>query len=477
MKNIHYAWFFGLLVILAIVTIPLVVLLPRDNPPVDQPWESIPAAVEHTDHSALLTGPYESGSEVTRACLECHEDAAHQVMQTSHWTWESGPYELPGRDEPVYVGKKNSLNNFCIGIQSNWTSCTTCHAGYGWEDADFDFSNQENVDCLVCHDQSGLYAKSNSGNPAEGSDLAAAAQSVGMPTRSNCGWCHFNGGGGNGVKHGDLDQSLYFPAESVDVHMGEHDFECITCHQTEDHAIKGRAIGVSLDMENQVSCTDCHNEQLHADDRINAHVQTVACQTCHIPYGALVDPTKMEWDWSTAGQDLPEDPHTYLKIKGSFVYENNFVPEYHWFSGLADRYILGDVIDPGQITLMNELAGEISDPDARIFPFKVHYASQPYDTVNDYLVQPQTAGENGYWTTFDWDSAIRQGMEIVGLPFSGEYGFTETAMFLSTTHMVQPKERALQCAECHADNGRLDWQALGYPGDPMEWGGRFQNQP
>ena len=41
--------------------------------------------------------------------------------------------------------------------------------------------------------------------------------------------------------------------------------------------------------------------------------------------------------------------------------------------------------------------------------------------------------------------------------------------------MVQPKEQALQCEACHGENGRLDWKALGYPGDPMEWGGRFDN--
>ena len=41
-----------------------------------------------------------------------------------------------------------------------------------------------------------------------------------------------------------------------------------------------------------------------------------------------------------------------------------------------------------------------------------------------------------------------------------------------TTHMVQPKENALQCTDCHGDDGRLDWEALGYHGDPMEWGSR-----
>ena len=61
----------------------------------------------------------------------------------------------------------------------------------------------------------------------------------------------------------------------------------------------------------------------------------------------------------------------------------------------------------------------------------------------------------------------------MGLPYSGEYGFAETWMYWPSTHMVQPKENALQCADCHSDEGRLDWQALGYPGDPMDWGGRF----
>lgn len=49
-------------------------------------------------------------------------------------------------------------------------------------------------------------------------------------------------------------------------------------------------------------------------------------------------------------------------------------------------------------------------------------------------------------------------------------------MFWPTTHMVQPASEALQCSACHSDDGRLDWQALGYPGDPIEWGSRFDNQ-
>ncbi|MGB2895762.1 MAG: cytochrome c3 family protein, partial [Anaerolineales bacterium] len=327
MKDFKYIWVVGLIFTLVLIIVPIVIFVPWSSASTNDPWDYVPVRAPHTDHTDLMQGAYETGSDVTRACLECHEDAAWQIMQTVHWTWDSEPYEIEGRDEPVTIGKKTSLNNFCIGIQSNWPGCTSCHAGYGWEDADFDFSKAENVDCLVCHDNSGLYVKGNAGYPVEGVDLEAVAQGVGAPNRDNCGSCHFVGGGGNGVKHGDLDAHLSHPPESVDVHMGRYDFLCIDCHQATDHVIRGRSISVSLDFENQTYCTDCHAEDLHEDERLNAHVSAVACQTCHIPEGAVKDPTKMFWDWSVAGQDIEEDEHTYLKIKGAFVYESDFTPE------------------------------------------------------------------------------------------------------------------------------------------------------
>jgi hypothetical protein len=35
----------------------------------------------------------------------------------------------------------------------------------------------------------------------------------------------------------------------------------------------------------------------------------------------------------------------------------------------------------------------------------------------------------------------------------------------------------LHCDDCHGDEGRLDWEALGYPGDPITWGGRTLLEP
>lgn len=476
MKKFFPIWLIGLGGILAVILIPVLIFFPRGETPLDNPAAFVKTDTVHTDHVDLMEGPYASGQEVTRACLECHPDAATEFMATTHWTWQSKPMAVSWRDEPVTVGKLNQINNFCIGTQGNQKKCMSCHTGYGWEEGQtYDFTIAENVDCLVCHADTSTYARSDYGNPAPDTDLAAAAQSVRAPTRDNCGRCHFDGGGGNGVKHGDLDESLYFPSENLDVHMGRLDFQCTDCHQAEDHVIRGRLIAnnITVPAGEQVACTDCHVDTPHEDERINLHTRSVACQTCHVPSIALKNPTKTNWDWSTAGQDRPDDHYTYLKIKGTFIYEKNVTPNYIWFNGnLSYRYLLGDPIDPTKPTYINKPAGDIRDPQAKIFPFKLHVARQPYDSLNNYLLQPITAGDNGYWTNFDWDNAFRLAEAVTGLDYSGQYGFAETWMYWPSTHMVQPKEQALQCTGCHSAEGRLDWQALGYPGDPMQWGSR-----
>ncbi len=455
------------------VLLPVILLSSDGGGQEDRPWEHVPEPTAHTDHAPLMAGTFETGPEVTRRCLGCHEEEGREVLETSHWRWEGEPTEVAGRPEPVRMGKRNVINNFCIAVQSNWRGCTSCHVGYGWEDDSFDFTNAERVDCLVCHEQTGQYAKGPGGYPAEGVDLGEAARSVAVPSRDNCGGCHFRGGGGDAVKHGDLDASLANPRARVDVHMGVHDLVCTDCHRTEDHDMRGRALSVSLTRENQVLCTDCHMEEPHEDTRLNNHVASVACETCHIPQVAIRTATKTHWDWSEAGQDRPEDTYEYLKKKGSFEYERELVPEYLWFNGGGEhRYLLGDPIDRSGPTELNPPAGGIDDPEAKIWPFKVHRAVQVYDVRYDHLLVPKTVGEGGYWEGFDWDQAVRLGAEAAGLEYSGEYGFTNTIMYWPLSHMVQSSENALQCPACHAADGRMDWQALGYPGDPAGWGSR-----
>jgi octaheme c-type cytochrome (tetrathionate reductase family) len=477
MKKLNQHWWMGAGLMIVILGIPLWLFLPgsRAKTPTD-PWATIVKNRIHLDHVHFFTKPFQSPQEVTRACLECHASAAKDVMKTAHWKWEGDPVMVPGHPEPMRIGKKNLLNNFCIGIRGNWGGCTSCHAGYGWGDEAFDFTREENVDCLICHDWSGSYVKGEMGLPKEGVDLLAVARSVGYPRRDNCGTCHIYGGGGMGVKHGDLDNSLVNPSEDIDVHMGKHNLLCID-HKTRHHLIRGKAYSVSVNHENGIQCTDCHDEAPHLDRRINTHINTIACQTCHIPTYARKAPTKMDWDWSKAGDaSRTDDPHHYLKIKGEFIYDRNVVPEYTWFNLKSDRYILGDKIDPGAVTHLNRPMGDITDKRAKIWPFKVHRAKQPYDLVYRYLLQPVTFGEGGFWHEFDWDKALRLGAEVTGVAFSGQYGFAETYMNWPLSHMVSPSDRALQCNQCHGENSRMDWKALGYEGDPDKVGGRFQNQ-
>jgi hypothetical protein len=106
--------------------------------------------------------------------------------------------------------------------------------------------------------------------------------------------------------------------------------------------------------------------------------------------------TKTHWDWSAAGDETrEEDTHEYLKIKGSFVYRQRLQPEYYWYSGTATRYLLGDQLSDEEFTDLNKPRGDIDNPDARIWPFKVHRATQPYDTQFNYLSNPHGLAKDG----------------------------------------------------------------------------------
>ena len=448
------------------------------------------------DHS-FIEGPFESGSQVTETCLQCHEDASAQVMQTTHWTWETEQI-IDGK--PVKRGKKNVLNNFCISVKSNEPRCTSCHVGYGWADDSFDFSNPTKVDCLVCHDTTGTYRKpgAGAGQPAgytgkasmdqKPVDLAYVAQNVGKPQRDDCLVCHANGGGGNNVKHGDIDQSLIEPTMAVDYHMGTDslDFTCQDCHTTEDHQIPGSSLIVSPNNTEPVTCEQCHTAAPHEERLLNNHVASVTCQTCHIPEFAKVHGTKMTWDWSQSekrpkDQLVEKDEHghkVYIAKKGRFTYEQNVIPEYRWYNGSAGAYSLGDKINPDETTLLNYPLGSISDADSRIMPFKVHRGKQIYDTEHMHLITPKVFGYKGdteaYWTNYlqigaeaAWDKAAAAGMKASGLPYSGHFDFAPTATYWSINHMVAPADQSLGCLDCHGDHGRLNWQDLGYQGDPL----------
>ncbi len=463
----------------------------------DEPPAGVRVSSSTTDHSKLkpLQGPFSSGPEVTQACLKCHNEAGHQFMKGIHWTWE---YKHPVTGQTL--GKKHLVNNFCTNARGNEGMCAQCHAGYGWKDESFDFTDQTKIDCLVCHDSTGTYYRTpnSEGNEACTSmfvdrppiEWTKVAQSVALPDRSNCGTCHFYGGGGDGVKHGDLDSSLKHPDKALDVHMDAQglNFACTECHQGEGHQWSGSRYNMmARDTEGTgkpgqrrqvATCESCHGNSPHPGNnlkaiKLNGHTDRVACQTCHIPTFARGGvATKTDWDWRTAGklkngegykvkgytQGNGEHRATYKSIKGDFKYGENLKPTYAWFDGVMDYTTIDTQFDPDKAPIaINSFKGSYGDPASRIWPFKQMNTIQPYDKGNNTLVYMHLWGDDSdaFWGNYDFAKAIKVGMEKSGKPYSGEYGFIPTVSYWPITHMVAPKEDAVKCGECHAKEGRL----------------------
>jgi len=470
MKNI-LAFFLSVIVPLVIITLVLRdagkenTLLAELREEYSRPH--VPS-VDHSKHE-VLQRDFDNPHEITAACLSCHTERGSEVLGNAHWNWERAAY-IEGRGV-TYLGKKNLINNFCTGIASNEGTCNRCHIGYGWRDGSFDFSNQYNIDCLICHDNSGMYdkARGGAGYPVPGLDFRTIVQRVGRPQKDNCGYCHFHGGGGNNVKHGDLEMALLTASREVDVHMGVDGgrLECVDCHTATNHQMLGRYYGVSSDNTQRLHCEQCHTSFPHTNRKLNEHTIKVACQTCHIPHYAKVNATKMYWDWSTAtrrDEGLPYQVldtlgnELYTSIKGDFHWAQNAVPEYYWFNGTADHHLLTDIIDLDDLPVkINTLFGGYHDPGARIYPMKVHRGKQPYDTHYMTIIQPKLwdaeVNKGALWVDLDWEAALRTGMEYLNLTYSGGHDFIETEMFLPLNHMVSPSGQALACSDCHVRSG------------------------
>lgn len=452
------------------------------------------STADHTGFEALQ-GPFADGREVTEACLSCHSEAGAHVMESLHWTWD---YVHPETGQQL--GKKYLVNNFCTNSRGNEGVCAQCHAGYGWKDASFDFDEPRNIDCLVCHEQTGDYYKTPNAPGHEGCTImfpdrgpiewARSAQSVAMPSRQNCGTCHFYGGGGDGVKHGDLDSSLIAPPTQLDVHMSPEGegFRCQTCHVSDAHQIAGSRYNVrAKDPEGTgrpgfrrrvATCESCHGLAPHAKTsvtgiKLNDHIDRVACQSCHIPQFARGGvATMIDWDWRTAGKTRDGEGFkleeytqgdgsrraTYKSIKGDFAYGENLVPEYHWFNGQMRYTTIDTNFAPEDAPIaINAVQGSADDPGSRLWPFKRMHTVQPFDDGHNTLVYMHLWGQDeaAFWGNYDFGTAIETGMAEQRVPYSGDYSFVETVSFWPITHMVAPAEEALDCGACHAREGRL----------------------
>jgi len=490
----------SLIIPIALVFTVIIMYIPKDEGYVEVSKITPKIIKKNVDHSKfeILQKKFETPSEMTEACLSCHNMRGEEFIQTHHWKWTSPDTLESGK--VVELGKKNVLNNFCVGINSNEALCSKCHAGYNYTDKDFDFKNQNDIDCISCHDNTGSYNKAKYGEVSPKVDLNEVAQNVGPTGKENCLKCHGKGGGGNNVKHGDLEMALADPelcTKDVDVHMSKDgaNLSCSQCHTMDAHHIKGEgpmtnANHLKSNTKERVNCTDCHTSKPHQSEQLNNHYEKVACETCHIPTYAKVNKTKTYWDWSTATkmkdgkpyEEWNEDKTEEFSTKhGTAHFGSNLSPEYYWWNGKTDKTTLDTKIDPTKTVALNKLQGDYDDIHSKIYPFKVMRGKQPYDTKNNTFVQFHTFGPKGsgaLWSDFDWQRSIETGMDYVGYPYSGHYDFVASESYWPINHMVSESKNALTCVECHSTDGRLaNLEGFYLPGRDvntfLDWAGKL----
>ncbi len=473
------------------------------------------------------------GYKGPEACYACHQKEYEEVSKSYHV--HQGRITKDGKiahdpKDAVDMGMYNrwySLSNTdrVKTPETQWrlmeaVYCAQCHPGGGvLKPLGMD------VDCLICHQQTGykggkglgkapagmdsegLIIQSNGARMAElmmagadaGGDLGKLDLShisakamdgvelrVGKPTPDNCNFCHWKSDSKRGTHYG------LFKGASTDVHFSEG-MSCQECHVTEKHQIgKGKIVdnaGSPELRDTMQSCTDCHGEEPHegenADD-LNMHMEKIACETCHIP---KTSPGTVKVNW-LLGMDMPKmmklyhwmmpvakilgmaDPEKMNKqmdnMIGCYKTKNlsGFKPVYTWYNR---ETICTEIPHP---------SGSINDPNSRITPFNVITISLFDDGTTPEVVENPDGPATGYPVPRTFVArAGGKGKKNTTLAQmrvwdNGRYKsaiIRKTPQYFNLYHSIAPAAEALKCNDCHTkDQGRLDFGSLGYDADAVE---------
>jgi hypothetical protein len=156
--------------------------------------------------------------------------------------------------------------------------------------------------------------------------------------------------------------------------------------------------------------------------------------------------------------------------RGKYKYdqdlESDVTPVYAWYNGNSWVQVPGQPVrknDLGEVTMVLP-EGTRDDPDAKIFPFKLHRGQLPVLREKQWLAPIAT---EEIYLHGDPDRAVRDATaHIYGIK-DAKFDWTDTIRYMGINHSVPPATEALRCPDCHGKAGRLDWKALGYEGDPM----------
>jgi hypothetical protein len=450
--------------------------------------------------AVLVAGPSWVGAEAvdhkeefehyegTATCLECHEEEAQSFFHSQHYQWQGETPDLVNVDGKR-LGKLNTINDFCTNPGANWIGnvknedgkilaqgCSKCHAGLGLRpETTMSREQLENIDCLICH-VSGyrrdLYIN-DAGDPEwrpilwrNQYGMDAVSKRISLPGRKMCLRCHAGAGGGQNFKRGDIEYELADTDREFDVHMGTDggDMSCIDCHEGEDHRVRGRGVdlaGTDMPDADRLTCAECHDENPHDVIVLDKHAERVACETCHIPTFAKKDATDMNRDWST-----PKHYPEAKKYSATITMGSDVVPEYTWWNGKTRHQQMFEKVETDKDGVVTTMApvGSKKDKKSKIYPFKLHRGRLPRLLDKGWLIP---IGVEEFFADGDIDKAVHEGAHYAYGLEDFEYDWVDVKRYMGIYHEVVPKERALQCLDCHSEAGRFDWKALGYKEDPV----------
>ena len=473
------------------------------------------------------------GYKGPQACYACHRKQYEEISYSYHA--HQGRITADGR---IAHDPKDAAD---IGMYNRWYAlsntdrvktpekqwrlmeavyCAQCHPGGGvLKPFGMD------VDCLICHQQSGYKGGKGLGRTPAGLDsegrvmqsngarmaalmmagadvggdlerldlshIAAAAMEgvelrVGKPTPDNCNFCHWKSDGKRGTHYGT------YKGASTDVHYAAG-MRCQECHVTAAHEIgKGKVVdnaGTPQLRGTMTGCTDCHGQAPHTGqfaDALNMHQARIACETCHVPrtYPGTktvdwllgMDMPKMmklyEWMMPVArlmGMATPEKMTAQMEeMIGCYKTKNLplFEPVYAWYN---------------RDTICTEIphpTGSIGDPGSRIAPFNVIRTALFDDGTTPEVVAEPDGHALGYPVPRTFvaraggkgkrDTTVAQMRAYDG----GRYRtaiIRRTPQYFNIYHSIAPAGEALRCNDCHTRaGGRLDFARLGYAPEQIE---------
>ena len=225
------------------------------------------------DHSQRHQRTVQDGPDVTKACLQCHEQHAKDFMKTQHWTWSRcRKYRARARSSSARKTRSTTTASRCR--QQSALHQLPRRLRLEGRLVRFQQARERRLPGLPRHDRHLQETPAASGNPAyqdtefppksgkiwKAVDLEKIARSVGPTSRATCGACHFYGGGGDHIKHGDLDSSMAAPKRAMDVHMAVDgpNMTCSACHRPTSTRFRASRWPSRSGRRTTLDCTDCH---------------------------------------------------------------------------------------------------------------------------------------------------------------------------------------------------------------------------